>query len=507
MKIERTKNTKRNAIWGIVEKFTMMALPFITRTILLKVLGAQYLGLSSLFTSILQVLNMADLGIGLAITYSMYKPIAEDDDNTICALLALYKKFYHFIGTIILIAGICLLPFLNKFIAKEIPNEINIKYIFLIYLFNTVLSYYMFAYKKSILEAFQRNDIATKINFILSIIKNLMQIAMLFIFKNYYLFLIILPLITLANNISISIIVDSKYPKYTARGMISTSIIKPLYYQMSGVAISKICGVMRSTLSGILVSSFLGLELLAIYGNYFYILTSIHSMLTVLNTSMLAGIGNSLVKETKEKNYKDFQHFTFLYAWISSWCTCCLFCLYQHFMKIWVGQKLLFPFNIMILFCIYFYSITITDIKNMYVTASGLWWENRYRSITELLLNIILCYTLGRKFGVVGILVTTILTLIFINFAWGAKLLFNNYFKNICIFKLYCNHLLYIIVNFSVAILTFKICELLNNDGIAFLFVKIFICILIPNLLYFIIYYKTKIFKESMPIILRIIPI
>ena len=133
MKIERTKNTTRNTVWGISEKILTLLLPFFTRTILLKLLGAEYLGLNSLFSSILQVLNMADLGIGSAIVYSMYKPIAEDDHDAICALLRLYERLFKIVGIVILLLGIGIMPFLDKLINGEVPDGVNIYLIFSIY--------------------------------------------------------------------------------------------------------------------------------------------------------------------------------------------------------------------------------------------------------------------------------------------------------------------------------------------------------------------------------------
>lgn len=149
-KIERTKNATRNIIWGIIEKVVTILMPFICRTVFIKVLGSEYLGLNSLFSSILQVLSISELGIGTAIVFSMYKPIAEDDENALCALLNVYKKVYQIIGTVILLVGLAILPILPKLINGTYPSEVNIYVLYLIYLFNTVIGYYLFAYKQAL---------------------------------------------------------------------------------------------------------------------------------------------------------------------------------------------------------------------------------------------------------------------------------------------------------------------------------------------------------------------
>ena len=140
MQIERTKNAARNIVWGTIEKIMILLLPFATRTVMIKTLGAEYLGLSSLFTSILSVLSTSELGFGSAIVFSMYKPIAEDDKVTLCALLNAYRKIYLAIGTIILGVGIVVIPFLPKLISGDYPADINLYVLYLIYLFNTIFN-------------------------------------------------------------------------------------------------------------------------------------------------------------------------------------------------------------------------------------------------------------------------------------------------------------------------------------------------------------------------------
>ena len=162
MRLAKTKNAVRNIFFGAVFKIITLLGPFIIRTMILWIMGSEYIGLNSLFTSILSFLSLAELGVGSALVYSMYKPIAEDDQDMICALLNLYRKMYRIIGMIILGVGLLLLPFLNKLVKGEAPADVNLYILYLIYLFNTVISYVMFAYKQSLLTAFQRSDIISK---------------------------------------------------------------------------------------------------------------------------------------------------------------------------------------------------------------------------------------------------------------------------------------------------------------------------------------------------------
>ena len=153
MIIERTKNTGRNVLWGMTNQVIMLLLPFLIRTIILRVLGTEYLGLSSLFTSILQVLNLSELGFSTAVVYSLYKPIADDDKPTICAILRFYKRIYKIVGTVILLCGLCLLPFLRFLINGSAPDGINIQILFVIYLLNASVGYLFFAYQECLILA------------------------------------------------------------------------------------------------------------------------------------------------------------------------------------------------------------------------------------------------------------------------------------------------------------------------------------------------------------------
>ena len=161
-KIERTKNATRNIIFGVILKAYQIIAPFLMRTALIYLMGVQYLGLNSLFTSILQVLNLAELGVGSAMIYSMYKPIAEDNNAAICALMKLYRTYYRVIGLIIAVAGCALTPFIPKLISGDVPEKVNIYVLYLLNLGATVLSYWLYAYKNSILQAYQRMDVVSK---------------------------------------------------------------------------------------------------------------------------------------------------------------------------------------------------------------------------------------------------------------------------------------------------------------------------------------------------------
>lgn len=503
--MERKKNTIRNIIWGTINKIILTIVPFITRTVIIKILGSEYLGLNSLFTSILQILNLTELGISSAIVYFMYKPIANNDVEKISALLNLYKKLYRLIGAIIFICGIIILPFLDKFISGEVPDNINIYILYIMYLINTVATYWLFAYKKSLLQAFQRNDIVSNVNSILYLVQVVIQMIIIFAWKNYYLYVLIIPIITIVDNIICAVIAKKKYPNYIAKGIVSKETKKELKKKVSGLMVYKICTTTRNSLDSIFISAFLGLNMVGIYNNYYYVLTAVKTFMSVLTSSMLSGIGNSIAVESVEKNYNDMNKFNFMYMLIGGWCTICMLCLYQPFMNVWVGQEYMLDFNCVVLFCIYFYSLCMGDIRATYSDAAGLWWESRYRAILESIFNIVLNYILGKVWGLKGIIVATLISLLVINFAYGSSIIFKYYFKKQKLSEYYISHLKYFFITTVISVITYILCTLIPFTGILELIIKALICLIVPTGLYIVAYRKNKYLIDMKNMIIEIL--
>lgn len=505
MKIERTKNATRNIFWGFLEKTVGILLPFISRTVFVYVLGAEYLGLNSLFTSILSVLNLTELGMGSALVFSMYKPIAEDDSDTICALLNLYKKVYHIIGTIILVCGLMIAPFIEFFIkGKTYPSEINIYVIYLMYLFNTCCSYFLFAYKISLLRAHQRGDITSKITMVLTLTQQILQMGLLLVFKNYYAYIFVQPIFVIISNLINAHKVKQLFPQYQCRGKISNELMADIKKKVVGLLSYKIYGVVFSSVDTIVISKFLGLTTLAIYQNYNYIITAIIGFVSVFTSSLTAGIGNSIATETKEKNYHDFKKIVFMNGWIISWCSICLLCLFQHFMRLWMGEQLLFPFDTMVLMVFYFLLPRITTMSYVYREAAGLWWEDRFRPIVAAVVNLVLNIILVHIIEMNGVIISTLICSVFINIPWGTSILFKKYFER-SPKEYFCKIIKYIICTCLMGVITLAICELMPGTGILFLLIKGIVCCIIPNLGFLLMYCHDQEFYEAKELCLKII--
>ena len=491
----RTKKSIKNIFFGLTFRISSIIFQFIIKTAIIWTLGAEYLGLNSLFNSILVMLSLSELGIGSALVYNMYKPITEKDDKKVCALLNTYKICYRIIGIVILIIGILILPFLKYFINGEIPNGINIYLLFIIYLINTVSSYLLFAYKNAILEATQNNGIENLIKTLINIFMYLLQILFLFTTHNYYLYIIIMPIATIVLNLVRSKKVDEMYPQYKCSGKLKKEEIKNIFKKTGSLIGHKIGTSIITSADSIVISAILGLEVLAIYSNYYLIITSLITFVTIFYTSITAGIGDSIIQDEPKKVEKNFNTLVFVNNWIVGFCTICLLCLYQPFMKLWMGKEMMFNFNIVILFSIYFYTWIIRRIGLTYKDAAGLWEPDFWKPYIGIVVNLITNIILVNLIGVAGATLSTIIIMVVIYFPWETAVIYKYIFKSSP--KRYITKItIFTILTIFLAALTYYLTTLISIEGIIGLALKAIICVIIPNSFYFIIFRKSKEFAD-----------
>lgn len=503
MKFERTFNSFRYIISGSANRIVSLLLPFFLRTLFIHYLGEEYLGVNSLFTSILGVLNLAELGIGSAISVSMYRPIAEDDKPKVRALMQFYKKVYRLIGTIIFIIGMALLPFLHQLISGEPPKGINIYFLYLIYLASTAGGYFLFAYKQVLLSAHQRSDIIENISIIIKIITCALQALTIVLLKNVYLYVILNIINGIIHNLLCAYIAHKKYPEYYCDGDIDTTTLRDIGKKISGLMIQKIGYTLSGQLDNVIISSFLGLVTVARYSNYMFIANSIGSFIQLFFGSMTAGLGNSMITNTVDWNYKNLKKIQFIGAWIVGWCSICLLCLYQSFMKVWVGNDRMLPMSTVMLIVIYFY---IAYNKRLVVTfkdAAGMWWEDKWKPLVAGLLNLLINILLVSVIGVNGVIIATILTFSLVQIPWETLVLFKNYFKK-STKEYYFLHFKYIIFTLFGGTITYYVCNMIVFDNIGEFILRAIICCVIPNIIYWLGYRNMTQFADSKQVALQL---
>lgn len=501
MKIERTKNAVKNVAFGLITKVCQVIIPFMMRTAMIRFMGISYLGLNSLFTSVLQVLNLAELGVGSAMIYSMYRPIAEDDQRKICALMCLYRKYYHIIGLVIALAGLLMTPFIPGLISSDVPEGINIYALYLLNLAVTVLSYWLYAYESSVLYAYQRTDVISKVALITSSVQYLLQFLVLWLFHNYYLYILMMLGIQIATNIFTAAAARRLYPACVPQGKLDRASVKEINGRIRDLFTSKIGSVVVNSVDTIVISAFLGLATLAVYQNYYFILSSVSGFVAIIFNACTAGIGNSIVLESGEKNFNDLKKFTFLTAWIAGFCSVCLLCLFQPFMRIWVGEALELPDRAVVCLSIYFFVFEMNHLLNTYKDAGGIWRKDRFRPLVTAMANLGMNLVMVQFWGIYGVILSTVLSMLLVGMPWLLHNLFSILFEQSHL-KVYLKTLLfYGMISIVACSVTAAACGFIRLGDWGTFLGRMLVCFVAPNIIFYIAYRKTEEFRAMLQLI------
>ena len=501
MRLKRIENTKRNIVTGEIDRFLGILLPFIVRTMMIHLMGAEYLGLTSLYYSILQMLNMAEMGFGAAIVYSMYKPIAENDTTTINALLKFYRTVYRVVGIVVTVVGIAIVPLLPHLIKDKAPEDVNIYIVYAIFLSNNFLNCFIYPNRRALISAFQREDLNLRMHIVVQLMMYGLQILFLILAGGYYLYVLTIPFLTVTYALLCNHQFKKYFGEYTEEGSLNTEVREAIKKQVAGLTVRRLAMYSRDTFDSMFVSAYLGLGINAIYGNYYYVMDSIVMVMAVIRSSMAGGVGNSIAMDSESKNIKDMHRINFLFMVASGWCTACLLCLYQPFMGIWVGEKMKLPFYMAIIFSAYFYILKMGDIRSLYAESVGIWWQGRYLAVFEAIANILLNWIFIKNFGLFGIVLATLISYFIFNFIGGAFILYKYYFKHEKISEYFLKEAKYLIITAGICVITYFITSYIPDKGILLFIVKGIVCAIVPFILYVLIYIRSKEFKETVPLL------
>ena len=481
MRLERSKNLVHNLKWGVLYRLSGMLIPFVCKATIIRNFGVNYLGLSSLFASIISTLNLAELGFGSAVVFFMYKEIAEENAEKICTLLNYFKRVYRIVGTVILTLGLALMPFLKYLIKKDIPDDINIYVIYLLTLSATAISYFLFAYKNSIITAFQKESVLYKIKAAVLFTESLAQIFAILVLRDYYCYIAITILAAAANNVLANYYVRTHYPQYRPNGKLTKEERRAIGEKIKGLLCYKVGGVIVNSADSIVISAFLGLTISGVYGNYYYVLNLLFGLLAVYNASFRAGLGNSYVTETVEKNYRTFQQLQFMQSWGIGFCTISLFCLYQDFIALYAGEQNVLDIGIACCMSIYLYCWKLQDVVHVFKEAFGYWTKDRFRPLIGALVNLTLNIILIQFIGLYGVVLATVLQAVTIDLIWAPKALFEEYFQKSR--KEYYLLLAKCVLDLAVmAVPTILIVSFVQTGSYLLnFFVKAAVCLLVPN--------------------------
>ncbi len=497
MKIQRTKNAANNIAFSGLLRLTTTLVPFLIRSVILRWLGPEYLGLNGLFRSILEFLNLAELGVGSAMVFSMYRPIAEDDGETICALLGLYRRFCRIIGLFIAAVGLCLTPFLPVLVKGSVPAGADLRILYFMNLGSTVLTYWCFAYKGCLLTAHQRVDVASRIRLAVCLVEYALKIAVLILLRSYYLYLLIQLLAQTATNVVTALRVGKLFPGYVPRGTLPKEQLRDITRRVRDYFTSRFSHVISESADTLVISSFLGLSALAVYQNYFFVIVALRGFLNVVTNACIAGIGNSLVTESGEKNYRDLRRFSLLFGWLMGVSAAMLLCLYQPFMELWMGRAFMLPENCVVCFAVYYYSLGMNKLINTFKDAAGIWHRDRFRPLTAALVNLTLNLATVRALGLYGVLLSTVISIVLVQVPWLLHNLFSEVFPREHLREYTRQFAFLVLLAIASCAVSRLICSCFRVDPWPALLLNGAVSFLCPNLLFFLCYGRDRLLLDT----------
>lgn len=496
MAMSRTRNSIKNIIFALIGQILALLISFIARTIFIRILGKEILGLNGLFTNILSMLSFAELGIGSAIIYSMYKPLANNDEKAISSLINLYAKAYNIIGIIILILGITLLPFL-KFLVKdyETYTYMNINLIYVLFVINSAITYF-YSYKRSIIVANQKKYIDSINRTIFLLLLNVVQLVILYITRNYILYLLIQILFGFLENISISIIANKLYPylKVNKKLKVDKKEKEEIYTNVKALTVHKIASTFVTSTDNIIISKFIGIVAVGIYSNYFLIINAVKIILNQAFTAITSSVGNLNAVESVEKSESVFKTLYFFSFWVVSLASTLLIVLLNPFITIWLGEEFLFDFYIVAIIVLNFYLYEMRQPLFVYKNTYALFTFDKYVPILEAIINIIASIVLLKFFGIIGVFIGTSLSTLLTCF-WVEPLILYKKKFNSNISKFFIKYLKYFMITVFNCIICYYLCINLPLNIIG-LILRGVICLIIANTVIILLSYRNKEFKD-----------
>lgn len=500
----RTTYATRNFIWTSVGNIVNYVLKFVLQTVFIQVLGTTYLGVNGLFTNVLGVLSLAEMGVSSAITFSLYKPVAEHDIKKIQALINFYKTAYRYIAAVVCTLGLILIPFL-PYIVKQPKGVTHLTLIYLIFLANTVLSY-LVTYKTSVFYADQKNYVITNITTAFLIIASLCQLPVLLISRNYILYLLTNIGIQFLGKIYAFYRTDKMYPYLKGKNheKLKKEDRQTIITKIQALMVHKVGDVAINQTDNILTSSIINVTTVGLVSNFTLIVGTVNSFISTLFGSAIAGLGN-LLATSSEKHKKDvFDDYDFACFWFYGWSAICLLFLLKPFVRVWLGEDKLIDNLTVFLLCLNYYMtgcrVSLGNIKS----AAGVFEPDAWMPIAQSIVNIVTSIIFARMIGLPGIYIGTLLSALIPSF--GRPYIVYHYIfhtKSIGYYIEYFKR--FGILAISCAMIAGVSSLISIQNGWAVLLFRLFLCIIIPNIFIVILYKKTSQYQYCINLIQNIV--
>ena len=490
----RTEYSFRNTTAAMISRMIAILMGFFTRVVFTHTLSQNYVGVNGLFSDILNVLSLSELGVGTAITYALYKPIAEHNVELLKSLMALYKKIYYIIAGVVLGAGLMVIPFMDVLI-KNRPEIDHLVIIYVMYLSNSVLSY-LLIYKRTLIDAHQLSYIGVICQTVFLVAQDILQIILLLTTKNFILFLAVYILCTIGNNLWISKKAEKLYPYLKDKN------VKPLekeqkqgiYKNIKAMLMHKIGNVVINNTDNLLLSAMVGIVSVGCYSNYYLVIGSVRQVLNQMFQGIMASVGN--LGATKKSRYvrKIFETSFFAGQWMFGFATICLYELVSIFVGVSFGSRYVFSDDIVFILCLNFYITGMRQAVLIFRDSLGLFWYDRYKSIAEALLNLALSIILAINFGTMGVFLGTLFSALLTS-VWIEPYMLYKYSLKCSVKRYFKKYVHYVFITMIVWAFTHYLCGFVQGGPIFLMACRLGICIVVPNIIMLLCYHHTDEFE------------
>lgn len=502
--MSRTSNMIRNVSFSFLGQGIGILASFIVRIFFIRILGSTYLGLDGLFSNILTILSLSELGVGTAITYSLYKPLAEKDEEKLKSLMAVFKKVYTIIGLIIFGIGFGLTPFLSFFI-NDMPDIWGLQLIYMLFVTNTAVSYF-FSYKRNLILADQNRHIETIYRYGFYIAMNVVQIIYLIISKDYFGYLIIQVIMTILSNWALSRKADKMYPFLKDKKIkkLSKSEKNEIIKNTKGLMIQKVGNVVVNSTDNIILSKFVSLDVVGFYSNYRLVIYALNMIINQLYMTLTPGIGNFFIDQDESRRIELFKKSNFITFWLAYFCSICLMVLFNDFIYIFAGKDYLFGLSVVFIIVFNFYFTTMRKVVVSFREAGGLFYKDRYRTVFEVVCNLVVSIILALKFGVLGVFIGTAISYFSLSFWIEVWFLYKDGLKA-KVSSYYIDYFKKMLFTLVVGGILYYLCSFITGNIFLIFVIKCFICLIIPNIVFWLVYRKSFEFNYFKDLVLGIL--
>lgn len=492
----RTEHSAQNTTAAVACRMAAILMGFITRIVFTHTLSEDYVGINGLFTDILNVLALSELGVGTAITYALYRPIAEDNIEKQKSLMKLYSTFYKIVGMIVLGVGLLVVPFMDVLIKNQ-PDVDHLILIYLMYLANSALSY-LFVYKRTLIDAHQMLYIGILYQTIFLVLQDIVQIVVLVVTHNFILFLGIYIICTLGTNLSISRKADRLYPYLKEKNVekLPDEERKEIFKNIRAMLMHKVGGVVVNNTDNLLLSSIVGIVSVGKYSNYYLLIGSIRQILDQVFLGINASVGNLGVTEETGRVKKIFETSFFVGQWLYGFAAICLYELLSPFVAVSFGKKYVFDAGIVFILCLNFYVTGMRKATLIFRDSLGLFWYDRYKSVLEAVINLGASIVLALHFGTAGVFMGTLISTVTTSL-WVEPFVLYKYRLKAPVRYYFLNYALYVAVLAVAWYVTDFLCRIADGGYVRIIIVRLAVCIVVPNLIMLLLYCRKKEFIFS----------